>query len=141
MATFGDQRRLSGLGRLALGTEVVASYLLARRRLSARAPLPLDEPGRARPVRYRSRPLTVPAAACLGRRADRVLRMVLRREPTCLELSLVVLTLLRRRATAARLVIGVTGPQEFAAHAWVEVHDQPVLPAGADFHRLTELRG
>jgi Transglutaminase-like superfamily len=139
VATWGAQRRLSGLGRLVLGAEVVGAYLVTRRRLSAGAPLPVEQPGPGRPIRRRTLPLPVPAAARLGRRSAKVLRLVLHREPTCLELSLVLLTLLRRRGTAGRLVIGVTGPRDFTAHAWVEVHDQPVLPVGPDFYRLMEV--
>ena len=43
----------------------------------------------------------------------------------CLEQSIVLLVLLRRRGFAAELRLGVQ-PMPFTAHAWVELHGRPV---------------
>lgn len=137
MATSGAGGRLSIPGRLAFGAEVLVAYVMTRRLLRNGASL-RSEPGVA-PTATGCPPLSAVAAARLARRTRHVLRLALRREPTCLAVSLVVARLLRRRGTPARLVIGVTGSQDFAAHAWVEVDDQPVLPPGAGYHRLLEV--
>ena len=55
---------------------------------------------------------------------------VLPTDSRCLVRSLVYLTLLQRRGTAATLVIGVRTEPEFAAHAWVEHEGEPLLPEG-----------
>lgn len=43
----------------------------------------------------------------------------------CLEQSIVLLVMLRRRGLAAELRLGVQ-PMPFTAHAWVELHGRPV---------------
>ena len=43
----------------------------------------------------------------------------------CLEQSLVLLIVLRRRGMAAELRVGMQ-PMPFTAHAWVELHDWPI---------------
>lgn len=48
----------------------------------------------------------------------------------CLIHSLVLVRLLSRRGIEARLVIGASTDQGFAAHAWVECEGEQVLPAG-----------
>ena len=54
--------------------------------------------------------------------------------------SLVLTAVLERRGIASRFVIGVRGAgDDFLAHAWVEYDGLPLLPAGDDFERLTEL--
>jgi hypothetical protein len=54
--------------------------------------------------------------------------------------SLVLLKLLQRRGIRGSLVIGVQPEGEFAAHAWVEYHDEPLLPDGSgEFGRLFEV--
>jgi hypothetical protein len=55
---------------------------------------------------------------------------VLPTDSRCLVRSLVYLSLLRRRGIAGALVIGVRTEPEFAAHAWVEVEGEPLLPSG-----------
>jgi hypothetical protein len=139
MAISGAGGRLSIPGRLSFGVEVLVAYALTRRLLASGAPLRAAGPGPLAPVDGTRPPLSARAAARVAERARRVLRFTLRREPTCLALSLVVARLLRRRGTEARLVIGVTGAEDFTAHAWVEVDDQAVLPSGAGFHRLLEV--
>jgi hypothetical protein len=57
----------------------------------------------------------------------------------CLFSSLTLMCMLERRGIEQALVIAVR-PQPFAAHAWVEVEGQPVLPeADPLFERLLEL--
>ena len=58
----------------------------------------------------------------------------------CLMRSLVLASLLARHGIYGRLVIGVRPDATFAAHAWIEVDGQPVLPtAQEEFRRLIEL--
>jgi Transglutaminase-like superfamily len=92
---------------------------------------------------------SVPAPA--GRRADlapltgirlgSVVTRTLRRLPTdsrCLMRSLVLTAMLARRGIRPNLVIGVRSDseEEFAAHAWVELSDVELLPAGEQWGRL-----
>lgn len=67
---------------------------------------------------------------------------VLERLPSdsrCLFRSLTLLRMLQRRGVTHTLVIAVR-PRPFAAHAWVEVAGEPVLPgAEAGYERLLEL--
>jgi hypothetical protein len=70
---------------------------------------------------------------------------ILARLPTdsrCLVRSLVYLSLLSRRGIEGTLVIGARTEPEFAAHAWVEVEGEPMLPVkddGKEFEPLTVL--
>jgi hypothetical protein len=57
----------------------------------------------------------------------------------CLLRSIVLVALLARRGRAATLVLGVRPGETFAAHAWVEVDGEAVLPTEDGFLRLTEL--
>ncbi len=68
-----------------------------------------------------------------ARRLGSVVEQVLGPLPTdnrCLIRSLVLVRILARRSVDARLVIGVRLDDEFAAHAWVEHDEQPLLPTG-----------
>jgi hypothetical protein len=57
----------------------------------------------------------------LPRRGGRGVDAVLRRlEPSCLERSLVLQAWLMTVGDAPEVVIGVTGAQDFKAHAWLE---------------------
>jgi hypothetical protein len=75
-------------------------------------------------------------------RLSRAVVKVLERLPSdsrCLFRSLTLLTMLQRRGVAHKLVIAVR-PRPFAAHAWIEVEGEAVLPAGeAGYERLLEL--
>lgn len=58
----------------------------------------------------------------------------------CLVRSLVLVSLLARRAVPCKLVIGVRPGEVFMAHAWVEVDGHPLLQGGqGEYERLTEL--
>lgn len=57
----------------------------------------------------------------------------------CLMRSLVLTNLLSRRGIASSVVIGVTPPPEFAAHAWVEQGGVPVTHDGDVYTRLLEV--
>jgi len=56
----------------------------------------------------------------------------------CLMQSLVLLGLLSRRGIGSVLVVAVNSGAGFAAHAWVEHDERPLLPTG-DFGRLVEI--
>jgi hypothetical protein len=55
---------------------------------------------------------------------------VLPTDSRCLVRSLVYLAMLERRGVESTLVIGVRTEPEFAAHAWVECENEPLLPSG-----------
>lgn len=85
-------------------------------------------------------PRSDPAQA---RRLARAVARTLSLLPTdnrCLARSLVLDTLLTRRALRSVVVVAVRAEPEFAAHAWVEHDGVAVLPPGAaSFKRLIEL--
>jgi hypothetical protein len=77
--------------------------------------------------------------ASLPRAMLRVTSAVARRWPggaLCLQRSLVLLWLLRRRGVSSKLRIGVKkSPEALLAHAWVEVAGQPIGDSsGSPFH-------
>ena len=79
----------------------------------------------------------VPDPPALPRRAERGVMGVLRRlEPSCLERSLVLQRWLAAQGEQRTVVVGVSSPREFAAHAWLE--GEP-LPAGSDYHEIARL--
>ncbi len=74
----------------------------------------------------------------LGRAVSRTLRL-LPTDSRCLVQSLVLTALLARRGLSSSLVIGVRTEPEFAAHAWIEHAEEPLLhPGDAGFKRLVE---
>ena len=73
----------------------------------------------------------------LGRAVVKTLTL-LPTDSRCLIRSLVLSRILTRRSIPHTLVIGVRNDPDFAAHAWVEHDNLPVLPAG-QYTRLTEL--
>lgn len=74
----------------------------------------------------------------LSHAAGRMLN-VLPTDSRCLFRSLTVMCMLDRRGLDQTVVIAVR-PRPFAAHAWVEVDGQPVLPdADPGYERLLEL--
>lgn len=83
------------------------------------------------------------AAALAIRLGQAVVRtlMLLPTDSRCLIRSLVLLRLLSRRGIGSTLVIGVRhGDQPFAAHAWVEYQQIPLLASGGGhFARLLEI--
>ena len=84
-----------------------------------------------------------PDAAAVGVRLGRAVAKTLGHLPgdsRCLTQSLVLLQVLARRRVPATLVIGVTSPSDFQAHAWLEYRDVPLLPpGGAAFEQLLRL--
>lgn len=139
-------RQEAGLGHLRafgrksrLAAEILRLYvwvLYARRRRSLPAvvaALRADSPEAARPL---SDPIA-PYRLAWG------VQRVVGRLPTdsrCLVRSLVLVGLLARRSVVSTLVIGVSPGSKFAAHAWVELEGQQLLPAGESrYERLTEL--
>lgn len=70
-------------------------------------------------------------------RAERGVHAVLRREdPSCLERSLVLQRWLAAHGEPRAVVVGVSAPDDFRAHAWLEgeaVGGEPV------FHEITRL--
>lgn len=67
------------------------------------------------------RGVTLPAPPRLPRRAERgVFAILRRRDPSCLERSLVLQRWLAAQGDARDVVIGTTGVEGFAAHAWLE---------------------
>lgn len=124
--------------KLGLGAEILATYV--RVRLSMRrAELP-------RVVeRIRSEAGSKADAPVDPRALGAAVMGVLALLPTdsrCLVRSLVYLSLISRRGVDGTLVIGARTEPEFAAHAWVEVAGDPMLPAGdgdGEFKPLTVL--
>lgn len=128
--------------KVALSGEVLATYvqvrwLLARRGLPAamtrlRADVRQHASGTASELRLAS-----------GRRCGWIVVRILRRLPTdgrCLMRSLVLAAVLARRGIYGTLVIGVRPDPTFAAHAWIEVDGEAVLPTDTEeFHRLLEI--
>ena len=76
-----------------------------------------------RPVGIRAGRAAADADACAGRVA--LASAFYPRRALCLEQSLVLFVVLRRRGVAAELRIGVQ-PRPFYAHAWVEVDGRPL---------------
>jgi hypothetical protein len=132
---------LGPLAKGLLATEVLMTYARVRwavRSRDVRVALRRlrDEPRE----RAGSPPSDVPGcAARLARATSRTLPLV-PADSRCLMQSLVLSSLLARRAIPSTLVIGVQPGETFGAHAWVELEGRPLLPPGADeFPRLVEL--
>ena len=126
---------LSRPAKARLVAEVLADYVAARRLMRSR-PLP-ETLARMRDVDGAGARAAGPVSAAEARRLGRVVVRVISRLPDakCLLRSLVLTRMLARRGTPAQLVLGVRPGAAFAAHAWVELDGEPVLPAG-DFQRL-----
>ncbi len=81
--------------------------------------------------------LRIPAPPALPESAARGVRVVLRhREPTCLEEALVLQRWLAAHGVARDVVVGVRGPLEFGAHAWL---DGDLAPARAGYLELVRV--
>jgi hypothetical protein len=138
-----DLDRLRPIPRLRLTAEVLATYLRVRRLMRR------DDPERAvRALRaYASGSeleieMERDHEVFVAWRLARALEKVLARLPTdsrCLFSSLTLMCMLERRGIEQVLVIAAR-PQPFAAHAWVEVEGEAVLPdADPGYERLLEL--
>lgn len=123
---------LSRPAKARLVAEVLRDYVAARQLVRAR---PLPETMAA--MRAAGPVGATPVTGAEARRLGRVVVRVVGRLPDakCLVRSLVLVRMLARRGTPAQLVLGVKPGTAFAAHAWVEVDGEPVLPPG-DFERL-----
>ncbi|HEY1367415.1 MAG TPA: lasso peptide biosynthesis B2 protein [Gaiellaceae bacterium] len=139
---MSETRRLLRIVRaLPLALEILASYVRVRwylRRYELReAVTRLRGEAVAEPAQ-RSQAETE-AALRLGRAVIRTLRL-LPTDSRCLMRSLVLTRVLARRGLDSTLVIGVMSGPDFAAHAWLEHGDVPVLPGdGGAFRRLVTL--
>ena len=132
---------LAPLARIALAVEIVATYARVRWTLRRQGlPRTLKELRDA----SGSGPAGAPdAPVATGRRLGRAVVRTLSLLPAdsrCLMRSLVLTRLLARRGIETRLVIAVSPGERFAAHAWIEHGDAPLLPAGAPaFEQLVTL--
>jgi hypothetical protein len=133
--------KLSRRQRARLAAEVLGTYLRVRWTMRD------DDAGRAvAELRARSRrpapELEEGFELVAAWRLARIVTQVLRPLPSdsrCLFSSLTLMCMLERRSIAQRLVIAAR-PRPFAAHAWVEVGGQAMLPdADPGYERLMEL--
>jgi hypothetical protein len=132
-------RPLRLVERGVLAGEILATYGLVRRS-QARSTLP-ETVQYLRDVETDARCVEQPVrtARRLGRAVIRTISP-LPGDSRCLVRSLVLTRLLARRGIEGRLVVGVTSPAGFEAHAWVELDGVPVLDPGPPrFERLVEL--
>jgi hypothetical protein len=139
--TAVDLQRHSPLSRLKLACEILTAYV--RVRWTIRSCEPPEAVSRLRAY-ARRHPLASDRGGEImaGWRLGRAVMKTLHPLPTdsrCLMRSLTLLTVMERRSLSPTLVIAVR-PQPFAAHAWIELHGQALLPAGEPgYERITEL--
>jgi len=133
--------RLRLVERTRLGAEILTAYARVRWLLHARSPAEAVASLRRYAQRHEigQEPGT---DLVVGWRLAHAVNVTLRPLPTdvrCLFRSLTLLTIMERRNMRPKLIIGVR-PEPFAAHAWIELHSQPLLaPADPDYERLAEL--
>jgi hypothetical protein len=133
--------RLGLVDRSRLGAEILAAYARVRWLLHRQNPAEAVDSLRRHARRHE---LSSDAGTDLvvGWRIAHAVNVTLRPLPTdvrCLFRSLTLLTLMERRDIHPKLIIGVR-PEPFAAHAWIELHGQPLLAAAdPDHERLAEL--
>ncbi|MDQ3721870.1 MAG: lasso peptide biosynthesis B2 protein [Actinomycetota bacterium] len=137
------RRRLRAAEKLRLGAEIIVTYALVRRRISA-LPLPELLTFLRRGVVDSGAPASqAPDEHVTAVRLARATTRLLHRLPgdtRCLTQSLVLAALLARRGIGSKLLIAVVPGQAFEAHAWVEHGGVPVLPAEkAGFQQLAKL--
>lgn len=125
--------------KLRLAAEIVAAYACAQGRLR-RHGLVATVTGLRRPLDDRAAsPAERDDARRIGHAVERTLGL-LPGDTRCLMRALVLTALLGRRKVPSRLIIGARSAPAFAAHAWVEVAAEPVLPdGGGEYARLVEL--
>jgi hypothetical protein len=133
-----NESQLAVPARAALALEIIATYVLVRWELRRR-----DLPAALATMRaYPPRP-RAPAFDGDERRLAAAAERVVAKIPgdsRCLMRSLVVLTMLARRGTDARLILAARPDPSFVAHAWVERRGEPLLPTrGFGDAKLTEL--
>jgi hypothetical protein len=129
--------------KISLSTEVLAAYTSARW-LLRRRPLPeailllRSHAGRPPSGVSTDSAQRNPADLVVARRIGRVVTRILRILPTdgrCLVRSVTLAALLEKRAIDCGVVIGAQADSNFAAHAWVEVGDHPVLETNVSVFR------
>lgn len=140
--SVGSPERLPLGAKIRLAAEVISVYARVRWLLLRRVSLPLTLAG----LRGGSERADIPpsvASIRVGFRLARIVNRTLGALPAdsrCLVRSLVLVALLARREISSTLVIGVQVDPSFAAHAWVEAGDRPLLPTGGGrYTRLLEL--
>ena len=137
------ERPLSPPAKARLAAEVLASYVRVRRLLRGRDIREAVAAVRNGTPPEHSRERPPDEALARSRRLARAVMLTLRLLPgdtRCLSQSLVLTRLLARRGIESRLVIGVRPGERFAAHAWVEHGNVPLLPPGrTDFEELVTL--
>ena len=143
VAVDPPEAHLSLWKKIALGVEILVAYARARW-LLRRAGVPgVVDALRSAPPSEGLRARTAREDEVLGRRLGRAVVRVLGFLPTdsrCLVCSLVLTRLLARRGIPSALVIGVASEPAFAAHAWVEAGDVPLLsPHEPDYAPLARL--
>jgi hypothetical protein len=134
---------LSPVGKVSLAAEILAAYASVRLALW-RTDLPRTiEAARSLSGSHGGRKADTRKEQLLGARLGRAVVRTLRLLPTdsrCLMRSLVLTKLLARRGVDSALVIGVSLEPEFAAHAWVEREEVPLLPTDrSQYARLVRL--
>jgi hypothetical protein len=135
--------RLSLAEKLALGVEILAAYARVRwllRRAGVRGAVQALRTSRAsKDARTRTAREDELVGLRLGRAVVRVLGL-LPLDSRCLMRSLVLTRLLASRGISSSLVLGVASEPTFAAHAWVETGDVPLLsPHEPDYARLVRM--
>jgi Transglutaminase-like superfamily len=132
--------RFGAVGRIRVGTEILATYGAARWWM-LRLSFP-ESVAAAREVRPNAR-VEIPddelhlAGVRLGNAVQRTLR-ALPVDSRCLVTALVLTRMLARRGIDSSFVLGVRSQPQFAAHAWVERNGVALLPTTPDFERLSE---
>jgi hypothetical protein len=134
-------RRFPVRRKVSLTREVLVAYVRVRWSLWRKG-----FPATLSVARQGTEAVTPPEGACrhlAGRRlASATVRVldVLPSDSRCLTRSLVLTDLLAKRGIDSSLVIGVAPAPDFAAHAWVELDGEPLLPPIAwQYSRLVEL--
>ena len=125
--------------KAALTLEVIGAYVRARVSLSSSS-LPETLSGFRRPTE-RSSASTDSQRLAARRLAKVVLRVLaaLPMDSRCLTRSVVLTDVLAKRGIPCTLVIGVATTPGFAAHAWVELDGEPLLPTGDRKYTYTRL--
>lgn len=143
VAVDRPEARLSLWQKLGLGVEILAAYAQARWLLRRAGVRDAVDGLRSVPPSEGLRTRTAREDELLGRRLGRAVVRMLGFLPTdsrCLVCSLVLTRLLARRGIPSAIVIGVASEPAFAAHAWVETADVPLLsPHEPDYAPLVRL--
>jgi hypothetical protein len=133
-------RALPPLQKAALATEILRAYVQVRWRLwRTDLPRTLAAVRAGRIDHTASTRESLVLGTRLGQAVGRTLHL-LPTDDRCLMQSLVLTRLLADRGIDSALVIGVVVEPEFAAHAWVERDDVPLLPtSGSAYARLLRM--